>query len=269
MKKLLIVLMVLAMSSFLFVGCLPTAPEVPTEPTEPTEPTVEATATPVITAVTGVNLTSTATQYVNTAEAGTSIVGGIDVTGTAPTYAEVKIYIGSKVAGTADVAANGRFICAVTLTELGVDGEKTVYVVATEPGLAESAKSNEVKFTLDTVAPTMASVVGRIAADYYEVTFSEAVGASADYTVATGTPSSALNFANWDVNGTTLLATDVITAVSTKVIKFGLIAGTSLANSPAVWTGTAQLYSFECDLVVDVAGNPISATSIIYGTLLP
>lgn len=266
MKKLIIVLMMVAMASFLFVGCLSGTTTPATTTTTTTTPTVTTPVTkaPVITAVGGVVLTSSATQYVNRGE---SPVTGIVVSGTAPTYSEIKVYLDGKVAGTADATAAGLWAVTITLTELGTDGAKVLDADAKEPGADASAKSNEVKFILDRKLPTMTSVAGYIGADHYKVNFSEAVDISIDY--VTGASTSALDFANWDVNGTVLVADDILTAVSTRVIKFELpTTSASTVNSPAIWTATSQVYSFECDNVEDVAGNPISATSIIYGTLL-
>lgn len=271
MKKLIIVLMMVAMASFLFVGCLSgtTTPDTTTDTTTDTTPPPVVTKAPVITFVTGVTLTSSATQYVNRND---SPVTGIIVSGTAPTYTEVKVYLNGKVAGTSDATWAGLWSVTITLTELGVDEAKTLYAVAIEPGADESVKSNEVKFTLDRKLPTMTSVAGYDGADHYKVNFSEAVDISIDF--VTGASTSAIDFANWDINGTTLEAADILTAVSTKVIKFELLGlVTSFANSPAALVilaiPSALVYSIECDNVEDVAGNPISATSIIYGTILP
>lgn len=256
MKKLLIVLMVIAMASFLLVGCVPTTPA-EGEGEGEGEVVVPTTVAPVITAVTGVSLTSSAAQYVNRAE---SPVTGIVVSGTAPTYAEVKVYMGTKVAGTADVLANGTFSVTIALTELGADGAKTLYAVAKEPGYTESAKSNEVKFTLDRTLPTMASVVASCANDYYQVTFSEDVGASVDIVAI---PASALNPANWWLDGFAATVLDTFNAVSTKAIKIVDSTPVAVANT---------VYFLECWDIVDLAGNAIATVAdpaIIYGITLP
>jgi len=157
MKKLLIMLMVVAVTSFLFVGCLPgtTTPDTTTDTTTPT------TVAPIITAVTDIDVTSSATQYVNKAEA----VDGITVTGTAPTHSEVKVYINGITAGTGDAGVNGVFSVVVANADLikavKVDGAKTLYATATDHGLAESAHSNEKTFILDTVAPFIEAVKAR------------------------------------------------------------------------------------------------------------
>jgi len=88
MKKLLVILMVVAMASFLFVGCVPTTPEeevVEEEEVVVEEEVVAATVAPIITsildypaagttAVAVISLTSTATQYMNAAEIANGIV---------------------------------------------------------------------------------------------------------------------------------------------------------------------------------------------------
>ena len=156
MKKLLIVLMVVAMASFLFVGCMPsvTPPVVEEEEEEEEEVVVPATQVPIINTVTGIDITSSATQYLNKKEA----ADGITVTGNASTFAEVKVYIdGVPVAASADVTVTGTWALSVTKAELGTDGAKTLKAVATETGLAD-ATSTEYAFTLDTDLPGIDSV---------------------------------------------------------------------------------------------------------------
>jgi len=96
MKKLLVILMVVAMASFLFVGCVPTTPaEEEAAEEEAAEEEVAASAIPVLVDVqtsAGVSIfdvTSTSTLYMNKTELGNSIL----VTGTAPSESLVKIYI--------------------------------------------------------------------------------------------------------------------------------------------------------------------------------
>lgn len=149
MKKLLIILMVIAMVSFLYAGCTPTTPaeEVEEEELVPTD-------TPTVSSISGIDITSDSTQYVNSSEA----ENGITVEGSAATGAEVKVYINdAAVATTADVTANGTWALILTESELGGDGEKTVYAVASEVGLAD-ATSTSYDFTLDTDAPGISSI---------------------------------------------------------------------------------------------------------------
>jgi len=172
MKKLLVILMVVAMASFLFVGCLPTTPATPTEPTEPTEPTVK-TDTPYITgAGDDVSILATTTQYVTKAKLANFKVAGVGVAG-----AIIKLYIDDVYAGIGYTDSGGAFkdigITGITLTE----GAKKFHVTATLPGLAESDKSTEYTFNYDKTAPTIVSVAGDSTDDYITVKFSEAVDA--------------------------------------------------------------------------------------------
>ncbi len=152
MKKLLIILMVVAMASFLFVGCIPTTPDVDEDDEEPLPTPPPATVAPVITSVPDIS-----GGYINKDAA----ADGIVVNGTAPTYSEVKVYINGLTAGTGDAGWNGVFQVVVAKADLikavKVDGAKTLYATATEAGLAESASSNVKTFTLDTVAPKISS----------------------------------------------------------------------------------------------------------------
>ena len=153
MKKLLVILMVVAMASFLFVGCIPgVTPEPEPEP-EPEPTPTPTTVAPIITTVPDVD----DDDYVNKAEA----ADGIVVNGTGPTYSEIKLFIDGVFAGTGDVTATGAWTVDVAKTDLGEDADKVMYATAIEAGLAESDKSNEVEFTLDTVAPKIKAVKAR------------------------------------------------------------------------------------------------------------
>lgn len=152
MKKLLIILMVIAMVSFLYAGCTPTTPAEEAEEVEEEE--LVPTDTPTISSISGIDITSDSTQYVNSSEA----ENGIMVEGSAATGAEVKVYINdAAVAPTADVTATGTWSLIITESELGDDGEKTVYAVASEVGLAD-ATSTSYDFILDTDAPGVSSI---------------------------------------------------------------------------------------------------------------
>ena len=83
--------------------------------------------------------------YVNADE----VAYGLAVCGAGPAYAEIKIYINDICADTGAVLADGFWVVNV-VSELDVDGTKTLYATATEDGLAESAHSNEITFILDT-----------------------------------------------------------------------------------------------------------------------
>ena len=99
-----------------------------------------ATVAPIISLVEGVD-----DGYVNADE----VAYGLVVCGAGPAYAEIKIYINDICAYTGYVLADGSW-WAVVVSELDVDGTKTLYATATEDGLAESAHSNEITFILDT-----------------------------------------------------------------------------------------------------------------------
>jgi hypothetical protein len=107
--------------------------------TESDEPP-PATVAPIISLVEGVD-----DGYVNADE----VAYGLAVCGVGPAYAEIKIYINDICADTGDVLADGFWVVNV-VSELDVDGTKTLYATATEDGLAESAHSNEITFILDT-----------------------------------------------------------------------------------------------------------------------
>ncbi len=121
---------------------------------------VDATVAPIIVSITDnpvaptvpaavIDLTATATQYMNKAE----VALGIIVNGTAPTYSEVKIYIDDICAGTANVGDSGTFSVVIAKADLGSDEDKVLYATAKEAALPVSPKSTEYSFTLDTVAP--------------------------------------------------------------------------------------------------------------------
>jgi hypothetical protein len=107
--------------------------------TESEEPP-SATVAPIISIVEGAD-----DGYVNADE----VAYGLAVLGNGPAYAEIKIYINDICAYTGEVLADGSW-WAVVVSELDVDGAKTLYATATEDGLAESAHSNEITFILDT-----------------------------------------------------------------------------------------------------------------------
>jgi len=175
MKKFLIILMVLAMASVLFVGC--TTPPTPTPTPTPTPDPATVSATPVLTdvqtslAVSIFDVTSTATLYMNIAEVGASIL----VTGTAPSESLVRIYLDDVAVGpaVAEATVAGLWSVAIAKSSLGDDGVKVMTAKVTEVGLAESAASNAATFTLDTVRPSATTLAATAAAaDGHDVTSS-------------------------------------------------------------------------------------------------
>lgn len=172
MKKFLVILMVVAMASFLFVGCLPSVtPEAEEEAVEEEEEEVVApvSATPVLTAVLRsdattsiVSLTSSSTQYMNIADVGSSIL----VTGTAPSESLIQIYLDDVAIAPAlaEASTSGLWSVAIAKSSLGDDGEKVLTAKVTEVGLDESEASNAATFTLDTVRPSATTLVATAAA---------------------------------------------------------------------------------------------------------
>jgi len=159
MKKFLVILMVVAMASFLFVGCLPgtTTPVTEEEEEEEEVVTPPTTVAPIVTAITDaanvvlIALTSTDTQYMNAAD----VAAGIIVHGTAPTYSEVKIYVDDVCAGTGNTGNTGIFEVVVAKADLGADAlDKVIYATAKEVAIDVSAHSVEYAFVLDTVKPS-------------------------------------------------------------------------------------------------------------------
>ncbi len=161
MKKLLVILMVVAMASFLFVGCLPSVtPEAEEEAVEEEEEevVVPVSATPVLidvqtsAGVSIITVTSTSTQYMNIAEVGSSIL----VTGTAPSESLVQIYLDDVAIApaVAEAATSGLWSVAIAKSSLGDDGVKVLTAKITEVGLDEGEASNAATFTLDTVRPS-------------------------------------------------------------------------------------------------------------------
>ncbi len=232
MKKLIIVLMVVAVTSFLFVGCLPgtTTPDTTTGTTTDTT-TTPTTVAPIITGVADIS-----GGYVNAVAA----ADGLVVAGTAPTYSEVKVYINGITAGTGDAGANGVFSVVVANADLikaaKVEGAKTLHATATEAGLAESDSSNVMNFILDTVIPSIASSVAKAgtAAVY---SFSETADTSGpgivgstlpkftEVLVALPTTNPLLSGAiNWKIEVMQVTTTDSRTVVRV----YNLSAGTSL-----------------------------------------
>ncbi len=252
MKKLLIMLIVVAMATFLFVGCIPTIPVVDEE--EP-EPILPASVTPVIEKITDnpetkeiINLYSSDTQYMNKAE----VADGILVKGFAPKYSEVNVYVGGIVVGTSTAyGGDEEFTVFVAKDKLGVDGAKTLYATATELALAESVPSTVYAFTLDVVAPAIASAVADSDDAFITVTFDEAVDEDTAET------------ADWVVGGTITFTFDTAELTSDKkVVKLN---GTALA------TEVGKIFTVSCSLIEDLAENPIpaDAPSVYVGVVKP
>jgi hypothetical protein len=239
MKKLVIVLMVVAMASFLFVGCLPgvVTPE-PTPTPTPTPTPIVKTDTPYITLIDGgnVSLYSIVTEYASGAT-----TGGVSVAG-----AVIKLYINGVQAGVANSGTGGVFTVTVSMLKL-TEGVTKLYVTATVPGLAESDKSTEYTFTVDTTAPKIASAVADSGDNVITVTFNEGVNTSISTTTSTTLTwaKSVINPANWTVTAATFDAgTLSFVATSSKVVRI-----TSTASLAAVGTVFALAVTDICDLL--------------------
>jgi len=215
MKKFLIILMVLAMASVLFVGC--TTPPTPAPDPDPDPDPVTVSATPVLTAVaTGaavpvaiIDLTSTAIQYVNKAEAGTLIF----VQGTAPAESLVSIYLDDVAitAAVGETSVNGLWSIFIAKSALGDDGVKVMTAKCTEVGLDESLASNAATFTLDTALPSA-------------TTLAATATAADDHAVASAITS-----------GTALIASAVVSNAA------NLVAGTYTISYIAASTAAANM----------------------------
>ena len=248
MKKLLIVLMVIAMASFLFTGCIPTAPEVPEVPEVPVVPATDA---PIITGIAGVaayDLTTTATtRYINIADA----AAGITVSGVGPVNSIIKIYVNNVWAGTGSTGWTGTFSATISAAGLGTtDGSKALSATATQSGLAESVASTAYTFMQDTARPTITSVLGSNILNYITVTFNEAV-------VGTTVVAATWSYSAPAVNPpATIVVT--ITVPSSTVARLYETVGDPLLVSDIT-------LSVSCSAAVtDLAGNVITAV-VVYG----
>jgi len=253
MKKLLIVLMVVAVSSFLFVGCLGVTPPADDVDDDDDVDDVLASATPVLTGVASsavvpvaiVDLTSTATQYVNKAEAGTLIF----VQGTAPAESLVSIYLDDVAitAAVGETSVNGLWSIFVAKSALGDDGVKVITAKCTEVGLTESVASNAATFTLDTVLPSATTLAA---------TADAAAGATGGTAVS-------------DVLGTAIVSATVPAAntddivTGTWVIKILGISGATNNVSFALDGGTPTIYTGVSGSHIFALGAPIPGVRVL------
>jgi len=248
------------MASVFFVGC--TTPPTPDPDPDPTPtPVVVISSTPVLTAVESsvnvaiVDVTSTSTQYMNKAEAGSSIL----VKGTAPAESLVKIYLDDvAIATVAETAVTGLWTIAIAESALGDDGVKVLTAKVTEVGLAESAASNAATFTLDTVLPSATTLAATAETAAVTMRITSAITAGlcmVDSFVATGSTVSPIAAGTWTVesvgvsgatsnvkisNGTTTflytitdgdqILTNVIPGVRFHLNQSGTAAYTSVGN---------------------------------------
>lgn len=266
MKKFLVILMVVAMASFLFVGCLGVTP--PVDDVDDVDDVVDVakTETPIITEVSDIDLSLVAesTNY-------------ISVTGIAPVGSVIRVYVNDVNTGIGYADVGGIF--TVIGTQIGakiLDGAKTLYATATQFGLAESAHSTSYSFTYDTTAPKIASATADSDDLYITVTFNEGVKATVKYTqaaydAATSTTAmvaawgmSALNSVNWTVSAGNLTTVEDIDLIAVSTTTIRILAGAAIANG-----GT--FFSVTCTGIGDLVGNAIKVTApaTFGGTIVP
>ena len=274
MKKFLVILMVVAMASFLFVGCLPAVtPDVDEDVDEDVDVGVK-TDTPYITA-TGFSILATTTQYLT---AITSVsVDGVGVAG-----AIIKLYIDDVYVGIGTTGTGGTF-SGITVTGATVtEGAKKLCVTATVPGLAESDKSTEITFTYDTTAPSIVSVAADSTSNYIQVTFD---GDVKTYTSGAKYEMSAMNPINWsywraaDLANTTavLVHFDSTNCTISKVSEKSIKITPTVAAEVVPTAGTAFYITMDYagiettyyNTVYDVAGNYNTEAITVTGTVQP
>jgi hypothetical protein len=239
MKKFLVMLMVVAMASFLFVGCMPSVTPPVVEEEEVV--VVPASSAPIITSIGTMSLSSTAAQYSNS----------LAVSGVGPIGAVVKLYINDVYVGTGAIATTGLFTITGAQIAVVKEGAKTLYVTATEYGLTESAPSTKYTFTYDTTAPKVGIVAFAISAatagtsyGYAEVTFTEAVKGVTTTGVWVNSVSNATGPANVPVTAT---------AKSATVAKLTEITAADIA--------IGDVLTITCPATIkDLAGNLLSTT---------
>jgi len=244
MKKLIIVLMVVAVASFLFVGCLGVTP--PVDDVDDVDDVVDVakTDTPFITGIGSgratISLSSTTTQYTsNPAVVGVGVAGAI-----------IKVYINDVQTGVGS-SGNGGAIesIGVTLAEL-TEGVNELYITATQPGLAESDPSTKYTFTYDETDPVIASVVADSTANTITVTFDGPVETA---TSGASFPYGAMDPSNWSYNGTAL-DSDTATMSKTSSTVVVITPTTQVASFGTAYYITL-VYTSADQAVYDLAGN--------------
>ncbi|MHC2995211.1 MAG: hypothetical protein IBV53_06915 [Candidatus Atribacteria bacterium] len=253
MKKLLIMLIVVAMAAFLFVGCLPGVTPPEEEVPEEEVPVVAKTDAPYITKIGTkgtVSLYSTDTQYTNS----------LTTDGYGVTNAIIKLYVDDTQIGVSTTGEGGDFSVTKTMAKVK-DGVRVLYVTATAPGLAESDASTKYTVTFDTTAPKLASAVADSSDDTITVTFSEDVNMALIDTTDTTTftwAKSALKYGNWQVNDGespfSSLSDVTISKLTDKKVRFHFTKTGSQID-------TNYGYFVECFDVIDMATNKIATDS--------
>jgi len=260
MKKLIIVLMVVAVASFLFVGCLPDT-VTPVTPTEPVTPTAAKTDTPTITAIAKTSLYSSSTQYTD----------GISVDGVSVKDATIKLYVDDTLVGLDVTGDSAEFTSLSPSLAKVTEGVVVLYVTATATGLAESDASTKYTVTYDATAPTLASAVADSSANTITVTFSEDVSMALSDTTSTkfAWDTSALNPDNWLVNEETLTVFNNSTAPTIAKLtdkQVRIYCGTTVSGGTPLFGIESNLgYFIECIAVLDMATNNMATATVGVG----
>ena len=267
MKKFLVILMVVAMASVLFVGCTtPPTPEPEPEPTPTPEPEPEPEPTPTptvqtdipyITGVVGISILSSLTQYLDADEGPLLAVSGVGVSG-----AIIKLYIDDVYAGVGSTDSGGAFASiTVTALTLAEGAGKTLHVTATLPGLAESDASTAYTFTYDKTAPTIASVLGDSTNGYITVTFSEAVAS------ATGPTWKYLSTTTYGSTTTPAYLPATTTAPSSTTVRLTEVAAITLPDQDLV-VGDYLYVLATGGSTADLAGNLMVIPAVKQGSVI-
>jgi len=259
MKKFLVILMVLAMASVLFVGC--TTPPTPDPDPDPT-PVVVVSATPVLTdiqtsaGVSIVTVTSTSTQYMNIADVGSSIL----VTGTAPSESLIQIYLDDVAVApaVAEASTSGLWSVAIAKSSLGDDGVKVMTAKCTEVGLDEGEASNAGTFTLDTVKPS-ASTLAITAAAAGTGTLTSTITAGIAVVDSFTTTGAAISAGTWTVS--TVAASG--TALNIKVTDGTNPLYYTVANATQIFTNVIPGVKFALNQATAYASVGNTTTLVI------
>jgi len=203
------------------------------------------------------------------------------VTGTAPTYSEVRVYIDEITAGTANVGDTGTFTVVIAEADLGADGDKVLYATAKEPALDESAHSVEYAFVLDQVAPGIDSVAA--SADAVDSAVSTATSGTAPVAITNVTGTGTIAAGTWTIScvadsgvvGNVVISdgtTSTPYTVSTLAVFNGVIPGVTItfaaftvgdACTVVVTAAAADRYTLKFNEDVDYTGSTAGTYDIL------
>ena len=229
-------------------------------PTPPTD-------APIITSITsgGVvyDLTAT-TNYINKANAD----DGILVSGVGLVNSIIKIYVNDIWAGTGTTGNMGTFTdVKITAGALGTtDESKVITAKAKQSGLAESDASVGYTFTQDTVAPKIATATATSSwatdsGEVITVTFDEAVNTKAAVTDPPAAPlfaNSALNYANWEVVGTSAVP-GIVSTTKFEKVSDTVVEITYKVDAVITAIEYRTITAYGDDAITDLAGNKTTA----------